>query len=79
MQCDSGSTAGTRNASYLHVLTGRQRSSRLCKLPCEGLARDALAGLDAVFLAWRNWQKSLLALAAGATALLALAFMLNLM
>lgn len=30
------------------------------------------------FLAWRDWQKSLLACAAGATFLLAAAFMLNL-
>jgi len=31
------------------------------------------------FLAWRNWQKTLLALAAGTTVVFALAFMLNLM
>lgn len=31
------------------------------------------------FLAWRDWQKSLLACAAGATFLLALVFMLNLL
>ena len=31
------------------------------------------------FLGWRDWQKSLLAVAAGTTFLLAVAFMLNLM
>ena len=31
------------------------------------------------FLAWRNWQKTLLALAAGTTVVFALAFLLNLM
>ena len=31
------------------------------------------------FLAWRNWHKSLLAIAAGTTLVLALAFSLNLM
>ena len=31
------------------------------------------------FLAWRDWQKSLLAVAAGTTFLLAVAFLLNLM
>ena len=31
------------------------------------------------FLGWRNWQKSLLALAAGTTVLFAVAFMLNLL